>query len=234
MEYKIAVVDDDRHSLDAILKLFDKYSEDFNVLFKASAFSDGDEILDSYKSQYDIIFLDIEMARCDGMTTAKRIREVDKKTNIVFITNNPNYAIEGYKVGALSYLVKPLKYFSFKTELKRALAEASRVKNEYIMVSMINDSMKLALDDIYYIESYMHKLIYHTTSGSYEVYGTMKEIEEKLSDKAFVRSNSGYIVNLKYIDSIKGDSLFINGEELKISRSKKNTVMDKLLSYYSR
>ncbi len=234
MDYKIAVVDDDYSSQNNLLEFLGKYSEGNKVFFKTSVFNDGDELLDSYKCQYDIVFMDIEMVRCDGMTAAMKIREIDKETEIIFITNSPNYAIDGYKVGAFSYLVKPLKYFVFQTELRRALVEANKAKNQYIIISMINNSIKVALDDIYYIESYMHKLIYHTTAGDYEVYGTMKEIEKKLSDSSFVRSNSGYIVNLKYIDSIKGDTIFVRDVELKISRSKKNAVMDKLLSYYSR
>ena len=107
---KIAIVEDERECQEALIEHLRKYEKEKNEAFIVRIFNDGIDILDDYSADYDLIFLDIHMKYQDGMTTAKRIREVDADAQIVFITALAQYAIEGYKVNALDFILKPVVY----------------------------------------------------------------------------------------------------------------------------
>ena len=99
-------------------------------------FADGMEILEDYRPQFDIIFLDVEMKHLDGMETARRIRERDGGVLIVFITNMAQYAIRGYAVGALDYVLKPVPYFAFSQQLQKALGQLEKRERHYLAVAV--------------------------------------------------------------------------------------------------
>ena len=232
--YRIAIVDDDSLAQDRLVGFVKKYEDENKVEFTIDKFSDGDELKDDYKCNYDIIFLDIEMKRVDGMKSAEYIRTLDKEVQIIFVTNSSQYAVEGYRVGALSYLLKPASYFMFCKELDRCLEELKRKAKEYLVLQTQNGISRVALDGITFIESFKHKIIYHTKYEKFETYGTMKDIEKELKDKCFFRCNSGYLVNMRHVEGIKDEEANVGGEILKISRSRKKEFMEALLAFYSR
>ena len=235
-EYRIAIVDDDKDAQLRLKEFFNKYSEENDCKFVISFYEDGDEITDEYKCQFDILFLDIEMKRVSGMKAAEIIRDIDKEVQIIFVTNSTQYAVEGYRVGALSYLLKPASYFMFCKELKRCIDELDRNESKYLVIATQSGVNKLVLDDIIYIESFRHKVIYHTTSDAeIEAYGTMKDLEKSLSGDDFFRCNSGYLVNMKHVEGIKDEDALLTGKRvLKISRSRKKEFMEALLAFYAR
>ena len=87
-----------------------------------------------YSADYDLILMDIEMAFLNGMKAAEKIRELDKDVVIIFITNMPQYAIQGYKVNALDYMLKPISYFSFSESMGRALHRVKVQEKEFITI----------------------------------------------------------------------------------------------------
>ena len=105
---RIGVVEDDPASCQLVLDYLNRYQQENGEQFTVSVFDDGARIVEKYTPVYDILLLDIEMSEMDGMAAARRIRERDDKVVIVFITAAPQYAISGYEVRALSYLLKPL------------------------------------------------------------------------------------------------------------------------------
>ena len=119
MRWSIAVVEDTLETRNQIVSFIERFEQETNESFLVHTFQDGDEIIDEYVPKYDIIFLDIEMKRLDGMKTAEKIRALDKDVILIFITNMSNYAVKGYQVDALSFLLKPLPYFAFSVELKK-------------------------------------------------------------------------------------------------------------------
>lgn len=108
----IAIVEDEKSYIKQLTEYIDRFSREFSQEIKLSVFTDGDEILEKYTADYDIILLDIQMRFIDGMTAAEKIREMDKSVVIMFITNMTSYAVKGYEVDALDYMVKPVEYFS--------------------------------------------------------------------------------------------------------------------------
>lgn len=114
---RIAIVEDDRHDREALKKCLNRYEKENQVKFSVTEFQDGEDIVTDYTASYDLIILDIEMAFLNGMKAAEKIRELDTNVIIIFITNMPQYAIQGYKVNALDYILKPISYLSIQSSI---------------------------------------------------------------------------------------------------------------------
>ena len=135
----------------------------------------------------DLTLLDISMPVMAGMETARQIRKIDSDVVLLFVTSLSQYAIRGYEVNAMDYILKPVSYFAFSQRLNRAMARVKSHAKNYLIVSTKNGMQKLDISSIYYVESQGHTLILHTRSGDYPCAGTMKEIEQKLEDFHFFR-----------------------------------------------
>lgn len=231
MRYKIAIVEDSPEFSELVKKYFDKFSQEEQVDFDLDFFSDGDEIIYEYEPKYQVFFLDIMMKRVNGMEAAKIIRQYDQDVIIIFITNMSNYAIEGYSVNALGYLLKPLSYFAFKQELIKCIDKINSKTYTHILIPQENGIVKLGVSDILYIESFKHMLTVVTKEKVYEYRGTLKELEATLKDKNFYRSNNCYLVNLKWVSGVSGDFCVIEDHSLKISRPRKKGFMEALTNY---
>ena len=231
MKYNIAIVEDSKEYQSLIQSYLNKSKIESGWDFEVFYYDDGDEIVENYESKYHIIFLDIEMKRLDGMSTARLIRKYDQEVIIIFITNMAQYAIEGYSVNALGYLLKPLSYFAFKQELKKCIAKINSRKQAAILIPLEIGVLKLNVQNILFIESYRHSLMIVTKDQTYEMRGTIKEMENKLKEHNFFRANSCYLVNLYWVSGVEGDFCIIENHKLKISRPRKKGFMDALTNY---
>jgi DNA-binding LytR/AlgR family response regulator len=228
---RIAIVDDEARSVEQIKEYLLQYQKERNEVFNIVSFSDGDEIVENYKAEYDIILLDIEMRFMDGMTAAQLIREKDPEVVIIFITNMAQYAIKGYTVNATDYVLKPVSYFSFSQLFDKVISRINRKVKKFIAVGIKGGTVKLYISDICYIESHGHRLIFHTLTEEYVTFATMKEVEEKLKDMDFFRCNKGYLLNLAHVDGVQEGCVIMNGERLVISRARKKEFMEALTNY---
>lgn len=127
---RIAIVEDEEDYVNQLTKYLQDYQKNSNEEIDVTVYRDGDEITSKYKSQYDIILMDIQMKFVDGMTAAEEIRNIDSKVIIIFITNMTQYAIQGYKVGALDYILKPISFFAFSERLGQAIARLKRPEQQ--------------------------------------------------------------------------------------------------------
>ena len=210
----IAVVEDsvqDRAVLDSYLE---KYQQEKNCHFQITHFSDGDEIALGYKGGYDLILMDIEMTFLDGMSAAEEIRRADPEVLIIFITNSPQYAIKGYAVQALDYILKPLSYYAFCQRMNH-----------------VRELQKLDVSDIYYVEICDHDLLFHTKQGEVHSTGSMRDVEQKLPPENFFRSSKAYLVNLEHVDGIQDEDAIVNGDRVQISRAKRKAFLAALNHY---
>lgn len=233
MVIKIAIVEDDEESAKALKNYLARYTDENKeqIDFDISYFKDGDEIVSNYNPRFDIIFLDIQMKRLDGMSAAHYIRKIDKEVVIVFVTHLAQYAIQGYAVGALDYLLKPIPYFAFAQQLKRSIDKLKKRQIKYLLIAAETGLMKMDISEIIFIESFKHKIIIHTKEEKHILTGTMKEMEHKLSNQHFFRCNNGYLVNLAHVNSIKDHSAVLGSYNLIISRSRKKALLEALINY---
>lgn len=231
-EIRIGVVEDDPSACQRVLDYLNQYQTETGERFVVSVFDDGAQIAEQYAPVYDILLLDIEMRHMDGMEAARRIRERDDSVIIVFITAAPQYAITGYQVGALSYMLKPVPYFAFKQEIKRSIDTVRRRADDAILIDVGGRQQRLELADVVYLESIRHTIIIHLLGGSMSVSGTLKDFETRLTGHDFFRSNSCYLVNLRHVTGVADqDCIMSNGERLRVSRPRKKAFLTALTDY---
>ncbi|MCD7918722.1 MAG: LytTR family DNA-binding domain-containing protein [Clostridiales bacterium] len=228
---RIAIVEDDPIYSAQLQRYLSKYEQESGEKFRTVCFSDGVELVEHYSADYDILLLDIEMPGLDGMTAAERIRRVDREVVIIFITNMSQYAIRGYAVEALDYVLKPVSYYSFTQCIQRAIERMRKRTKQFHTVSTgKGETRKLELSHIYFVEVQGHTLIYHTAEGEVTASGAMNEVERELAGR-FFRCNKGYLVNLEHVSSIQGDLVTVGGQQLQVSRAKKKPLLDALNNY---
>ena len=231
---RIAVAEDEQNTYEMIHAFLERYASEKQLKIQVKHFHNGFEITDSYKPEYDIILMDVDMPLINGIDAARKIRLLDPAVIIIFITNLSQYAIQGYSVQAFDYILKPLSYFPFSEFFGRAVSRLQNIENTpYYTIRMKDGIRKVAVRDIYYIEINNHTLYYHTASGTFQATGKMKEIENALSKYDFSRCNNGYLVNLAHVDSIRDNDTVVHGETLPISRSRKKEFSNALISYIS-
>lgn len=178
-----------------------------------------------------MILMDIDMPGINGMDAAEKIRQTDQEVVIVFITNIASFAIRGYEVGALDYVVKPLAYYNFSMRLARAL-KRSRAKEPRQMILTLPDGVKkLEVEKIYYVEVQNRMLHYYTQEGIFTVRGTMQGVQQMLEAYSFAKCNHWYMVNLRHVTEVKKNTVMVGEYELEISRRNRTPFLKALTEY---
>lgn len=230
--YRIAVVEDEQQYRDEVCQYIEQYATEHQLNFDVTTYTDGQEIVDDAQKHYDIIFFDIEMTLLNGMDAAKVIRERDANVVMVFITNMAQYAIEGYEVGALDFVLKPIDYYGFSFRLARALGRVQKKQgNLEFAINTPGGIKKLNSNDIYYIEIENRFLVYHTAEGDFSQRGTLQSAEEMFQNYHFVKCNHWYLVNLKYVTEIEENIVHVAGSRLEISRRNRAHFLKEVTEY---
>lgn len=230
-KYNVAIVEDNFEYAKLLEQYLSQYQKTQDVEFEVAMFRDGDEIVSDYTAAYDIIFMDIEMKRLDGYSAAQKIRDFDKSVIIIFVTNMAGYAIKGYSVDALSFLVKPVTYFAFKEELNKSISRLHSRNDHFIAIPITNGVVKQNQGEILFVESYGHYIDIVTKNQTYTIRSQMKQMEDLLKDAHFVRCDNSYLVNLTYVDSVQDNTIMIDKYKIKISRPRKKLFMEALALY---
>lgn len=231
---KIAIVEDDEldsSKLKTFIKQYEMNNPSFS--FEIITFSNPIVFIDSYSFDFDLIFLDIKMPEMNGMDLAKKIREKDKNVILFFITSLGQYAIKGYEVEALDFLVKPIQYSEFALKFDRAVKRIHKSNlEESIVVTYKGNSIRLSINEITYVEAIHHRIVYHTDSKrEFMSLGTLKSVIEKLNSNLFSLCNKCYLVNLKLITNIDDTYCYLGNEKLLISRPRKKEFKQAFVNY---
>ena len=231
--YHIAIVEDDHMFSRQLQDYLKEYQDENQMEFKVSVFYDGSEILQGYKKEYDAIFLDIEMPVVNGMQAAEQIRQMDEEVVLMFITNMAQYAISGYAVGALDFVMKPVNYYTFAMKVGRVLKRVQKKErgHQSVILNLPDGLKKLDTKQIYFVEIQNKQLHYHTEEGEYIVKGTLQSIEHQLESCSFAKCNHWYLVNLMHVKEVMKNIVVVGTFHLEISRRNKNTFMKALTEY---
>ena len=189
------------------------------------------------KQSIDIFFLDINMPDISGLSLAKSI---NKNSKIIFTTAYREYAIDGFNLQALDYLLKPIsfdrflqainKYFEGTSYMGREIKTAETfVKNDFIFVRSDRKMVKINFDEIMFIESLSDYIKIHLVANTITTRETISNIETKLPTKNFLRIHRSYIVNLKKMSSYTNEYIEIGKKAFPISRTHKENVLKKLM-----
>ena len=224
---RIAVVEDDRTDGEYLAQSLKKYSRETDVV----QFSSAVDFLTNYEPKYDVVFMDIDMPYLDGMSAARKLRELDEQTCLVFVTSLAQFAVMGYEVAAFDFIVKPFTYSNLCLKLQRLFRHLSTHTEREIIIRTEGNMARVAIEDILYVEITGHRIVYHTKSREIASYGTLKSVEESLDDPLFVRCNKCYLVNLRAVDAIRDSCAVVGGDKLLISYPRKAAFERALTDY---
>ena len=224
---KVAIVEDEEDAGALLRGYLERFERENAVSFGIDMFSGGTSFLFG-KEVYDVVFLDIDMPGMNGLEVSHRLREADKGVGIVFVTNLKQYAIRGYEVDALDFVVKPVTYYAVETVMKKILRRLrDRENGGEIIIRSAYRARRILVDEIAYVDIYLHNISLHLKSGETEkTWGSLAEMEAHLPSDRFVRCSSHCVVNLALVRRIDGFTAYLeDGTELPVSRSRKNALL---------
>lgn len=230
---KIMILEDEKAQSDRLMQYLSAYRDEHTEFeYVVETYERGIPFLEAYKYDADLIFLDIRVPDLPGMEVAKRIRQADQNVMIVFVTSLTQYAIEGYSVEAFDYILKPIQYASFSAKLDRALRMLSYREPEISLILREKEGGKrVSAGAITYVEVCVHDLLFHTGDGAVKQWGTLSKYEALLKSAHFARCHTSYLVNLKFVRSIKKDSVDVAGTLLPISRPRRKEFLAAFAQY---
>jgi DNA-binding LytR/AlgR family response regulator len=188
------------------------------------------------KGNVQLLLLDIQMPKITGV---EFFRSLQHAPPVIFTTAYPQYALDGFDLNALDYLVKPISFERFLKaalkakeyyEIRRHNEEAANEKKEdYFFIKSDNKLVKIFFEEILFAEALQNYVTIHTTDKKYITYLTFKSVEEYLPGERFIKTHKSYIVSASRVDSIEGNEIRIGNHHIPISRNEKEEVMEKLL-----
>lgn len=231
--HRILIIEDSDEAANTLQSHIDRYAAETgiecSVTRKISAFdlAGGDE------AHYDLIFLDIELPGINGMEAAESMREHDPETPIIFVTNLAQYAVHGYAVDALDFVVKPVEYYDFKLRMDKAMRKIWRTEQRSLSIPTDSGFRVVAVTEIAYIDVANHDLAYHLANGeTIIVRGTLSKTESSLDGTTFVRISNNCLANMAHIKEIKGTDIHMaNGDVIYFSRSRRKPALETIARY---
>lgn len=232
----VAVCDDNSNFVSILQQYIKRYREEKKINLSIECFESGEEFLQIYCHQFNIIFLDIKMKKVNGIEVAKTIRKVDSEVIIVFVTSIFDYISMGYILDISNYLIKPIQYGTFQNEMDRLIIKCQRQDDGFIIVDNDSGSYKLFFNRIKYIETYKHNILFRLDDNTSVVcYNTMKNMETFLKNQYFSRCHASYIVNLRFVTRFSKLIITLKtNEEIPVSQNKRANFMKDLANYFEK
>lgn len=231
----IAIIEDEKKCIDILEKHLQRFQRENNADIQYHSYANSMDFLANYKATWDLLLLDIEMPMMDGLMLAHKIREIDTDVLIIFVTKMAQYAMAGYEVSALDYVLKPVNYYAFSMKLRKVQNLLQTRHQHFLVVHGNGFIRKIEVGIIRYIEVLGHTLTYHTPQGVISSTGSrsIQKLEEELIPNGFARCNQCYLVNLKHVQSVEKDNVILqDGECLSVSRNRRKAFMQALLTYW--
>lgn len=229
---KVAIVDDEQPVRDMLAEYLKRYAMEYELEIKIFSFGNGDELVADYQKLYDLIIFDIDMPGISGMEAARRVRAADPDVTILFMTNFAQYALDGYEVEAVDYILKPIGYPEFSLKLHKILKRMRKRELYFIKIETERGTVKFNVEEIYYVEVQNHNLIYRTASGEYITRGNMNLLAEELTPCGFYRIHRSFLVNLLHVKEVRNQELKVNEDVLPLGRNYKGRFMKEYLNFY--
>jgi len=193
------------------------------------------ELLPLIDSQtIDLLFLDIQMPKMNGIEFLKILQ---RPPMVIITTAYPSYALEGFQLNVLDYLLKPITFERFfkaaakaKDYYKLITGDPAKQAENYFFIKCGNKYEKIFFDDILYIEGMQNYVTIYTARGKYITMISLKSLEEKLPGAGFIRVHKSFMAAISKIDGIEAGELFIGSSRIPISRNYREQVMERVLN----
>lgn len=231
--YRALIVEDDRSAADVLRDHLARFGAEAGVSFSVEVVGSALEFLDG-RHVADVIFMDIAMPGINGMEAAEILRQTDSETPLIFVTDLAQYAVRGYQVDALDFMVKPVEYGDFALRMRRAL-RVMRRRAGHTLTIPTTDGMRIFSDvELVYVETYRHDLYYHLVGEAepFHVRGSLTKVAEGLDPARFCRISASHLVNMAQVSLARTTTLIMcDGTELAISRSRRREVQEALARF---
>lgn len=233
--YKILIVEDTPAEADALRCHLRRYAVERGLSFSIETIGTAIEFVNSHRVA-DLIFMDIDLPGINGMEAAEILRTYDAHTPLVFVTNLAQYAVRGYQVDAVDFVVKPVEYGDFSPRMDRAMRLVARNAERRIALPTENGLRVVSQAEIAYVDLAKHDVVYHLAGGgALRERGSLRAVEQRLDEGTFVRISSGCLVNMGRVARIGRESVTMeDGTELFFSRSQRRRALETLASFVGR
>lgn len=228
---KIAILEDQKQHLDHLTDLLDQASRLKQLPLVVEIFDTGESFLFAAPdADFQLVFLDIQLAgTLDGMAVAKQLRAAGNHLPVVFVSNYDDYVFDGYDVGAVAYIMKPVTLKKINSVLEKV---ANRKTVPVLMVNVERETLKIPQFDILYLQVTGHTLFLQTQEERYILTANLNQFEAELTAD-FLKINRGTIVNLNQVAAFNGNDITLSsGEQLPVSRTRKKLLKEMLLKHY--
>ncbi len=189
------------------------------------------------KHRVDLIFLDIQMPKLNGIDFLKMIQSPPM---VIITTAFPTYALEGFQLNVLDYLLKPITFDRFFKSVNKAKdyyqlinksgdPNKTEAGDDYFFIKCGSKYEKIHLEDILYVEGMQNYVTIYTSKGKYLTLLNLKDLEQHLNNQSFIRVHKSYIVSISRIEGIEGNEIFIQSHRIPISRNYREQVIERVV-----
>ena len=232
---RILIVEDTPAEADALRACLRRYEDERGAQFSVEVVPSALEFMER-RPRADLVFMDIDMPGVNGMEAAELLRTYDEQTPLVFVTNLAQYAVRGYSVDALDFIVKPVEYADFALRMDRAMRAMARNAQSTISIPTASGLRVVGLGDIEYVDILRHDLYYHLAGEAepIRVRGSIRAAAEELGD-GFVKVSASCLANMAQVRLVRqGSVVMAGGDELFFSRGCRKAALETLANYVGR
>lgn len=226
----VSIIDPSKEDVTHLNALIERYFRRSGTAYVQRVYQSGMEFVRSAENS-DIVFLETNLEKLDGLETARIIRKLGNEAQLIFIARGAEMAIHGYSVDALDYLLKPVESAAVERALDKAVRRLSSRSCAYLALKLPNGTASISTNDITYVEVFDHNLVYHTTGGDYTVRGRLGDVYEQLDHDYFLACNRSFIVNLRYVTEICTDHVILNGTKISVSKSHRKEIQSRFSAF---
>ena len=226
----ISIVEDEDEYAGVLQQYLTQYQAERGTELCVTRYRNGAEFLEHYTPETDIVLMDIDLPVMDGMRTAEELRKLDRLVILIFVTNLTQYAVQGYSVNAMDYLIKPVRYAHFALKLDKAMQNLP-TREDWFAIPSPEGLTRVSCSRVYYVEGSGHRVIFHTADGDIAFRSTLKAVEAALKARGFARPSNSFLVNLQHVQSFRRELVVVHGKEFTIGRSRRVEFLDAMNTY---
>ncbi len=231
--YRALIVEDDPQAAETLRAHLERYAAERGTSFSVEILPSALEFLEGTRPA-DVVFMDIGLPGVSGMEAAEVMRQTDELTPLIFVTDLAQYAVRGYQVDALDFMVKPVTYEDFALRMGRAMRVMDRNAGGTVSVATDEGLRVIAEKDVVYVEIFRHDLYWHVTGSAQPLHarGTLTRVAEELGAERFCRVSASHLINMGQLALIRPGSIVMSdGTEIVISRRRRREVLETLTRY---
>ncbi len=229
---KIAICEEKHDVVTSFKECLERYKEEKGVELEVQAFAKGSSFL-SKQHKFDVVFMDIELQEESGIDVALKLREENKSMPLVFIASSKRFVINGYTADAVDFLTVPIGYAELSTMLDRLQTRLVKMDVPSVALMTKEGARRVSVDQIMYMDSTLHHVVYHLVDGDVRVRGTLSEESKKLTEDRFFRLG-GALINLGHVHKVWGNDVYVGRICLPLNYNQKPALVASLLAFMNR